>query len=152
MGIRRADERTRTADLLITSDNSRGARGSPVVQNVCKGALIYLQLPSATSSPTLPVVSDWYQKTRGYRAFIGPIGLGLCRILHAKFGDLPFRDCPKSPGPTCSVALRGAKEEFWGPFRPPYTSQFHDRSVARTTLRTVSRHWCENSLGGSSFS
>jgi hypothetical protein len=33
-----------------------------VVQNACKSALIYLQLPSATSSPTLPVVSEWYQK------------------------------------------------------------------------------------------
>jgi hypothetical protein len=60
--IERADERTRTADLLITSDNSRGARSCPVVQNACKPALIYLQLPSATSSPTIPVVSEWYQK------------------------------------------------------------------------------------------
>jgi hypothetical protein len=40
------------------------------VQNTCKPALIYLQLPSATSSPTLPVVSEWYQRPllmhRGY--------------------------------------------------------------------------------------
>jgi hypothetical protein len=33
-----------------------------VVQNACKSALIYPQLPSATSSPMLPVVSEWYQK------------------------------------------------------------------------------------------
>jgi hypothetical protein len=33
-----------------------------VVQNACKPALIYPQLPSATSCPTLPVVSEWYQE------------------------------------------------------------------------------------------
>ncbi len=33
-----------------------------MVQNTCKPALIYLQLPSATSSSALPVVSEWYQK------------------------------------------------------------------------------------------
>jgi hypothetical protein len=33
-----------------------------VVQNTCKSALIYLQLPSATSGPMPPVVSEWYQK------------------------------------------------------------------------------------------
>ena len=32
------------------------------MQNACKPALIYVQLPSATSGPTLPVVSEWYQK------------------------------------------------------------------------------------------
>jgi hypothetical protein len=32
-----------------------------VVQNACKLASIYLQLPSATSSPMLPVVSEWYR-------------------------------------------------------------------------------------------
>jgi hypothetical protein len=69
-GKQRADERTRTADLLITSDNSRGAQGSPVVQNTCKSALIYLQLPSATHCPTLPVVSEWYQLARGYREIL----------------------------------------------------------------------------------
>src|SRR3712207_9176607 len=58
----RADERTRTADLLITSDNRSGALSCLVVQNACKPALIYLQLPSATSSPALPVVSEWYRK------------------------------------------------------------------------------------------
>ncbi len=67
---RRADERTRTADLLITSDNSCVARSCRVVQNTCKPALIYLQLPSATSSSTLPVVSEWYQKAQGYRPFL----------------------------------------------------------------------------------
>jgi hypothetical protein len=36
-----------------------------VVQNTCKPALIYLQLPSATSCPVLPVVSEWYQKATG---------------------------------------------------------------------------------------
>jgi hypothetical protein len=35
------------------------------VQNTCELALIYLQLPGATSSPTLPVVSEWYQKVAG---------------------------------------------------------------------------------------
>ena len=34
------------------------------------GFLIYLQLPSATSSPALPVVSEWYQKAGGYRVFL----------------------------------------------------------------------------------
>jgi hypothetical protein len=48
--------------LLITSANRSGARSCPVVRNACKPALIYLKLPSATSSPTLPVVSEWYQK------------------------------------------------------------------------------------------
>ena len=32
-----------------------------MVQNTCKSALIYSQPPSATSSSTLPVVSEWYQ-------------------------------------------------------------------------------------------
>jgi hypothetical protein len=68
--FKRADERTRTADLLITSDNWRVAGSSRVVQNACKPALIYLQLPSATSGPTLPVVSEWYQRTRGYQAIL----------------------------------------------------------------------------------
>ena len=36
-----------------------------MVQNACKPALIHIQLPSATSSPTLPVVSQWYQKVTG---------------------------------------------------------------------------------------
>jgi hypothetical protein len=36
-----------------------------VVQKTCKRALIYLQLPSATSCPVLPVVSEWYQKATG---------------------------------------------------------------------------------------
>jgi hypothetical protein len=57
--IERADERTRTADLLITSDKSSVARGSLAVQNPCKAALIYLKHPSATPSPALPVVSEW---------------------------------------------------------------------------------------------
>ena len=59
----RADERTRTADLLITSDPSGLARG-------CKR----LQMPhiwAAFSAPAclvlhciaIPVVSEWYQKT-----------------------------------------------------------------------------------------
>jgi hypothetical protein len=35
------------------------------VQKTCKPALIYLQLPTATCSPTLPVVSEWYQRVTG---------------------------------------------------------------------------------------
>jgi hypothetical protein len=35
------------------------------VQNACKPELIYLQLPGAMSSPTLPVVSEWYQEATG---------------------------------------------------------------------------------------
>jgi hypothetical protein len=42
-----------------------------VVQNACKPALSYLQLPRATSCPTLPVVSEWYQKARCYQALLG---------------------------------------------------------------------------------
>jgi hypothetical protein len=53
-----------------TSDNMRVTWGSLVVQNACKQALIYVQLPSATSSLALPVVSEWYQKVRSYRAFL----------------------------------------------------------------------------------
>jgi hypothetical protein len=53
---RRAD--SNRLSLLFTSDNCGGARGSRVVQNACKPGLIYLQLPSATPSPTLPVVSE----------------------------------------------------------------------------------------------
>jgi hypothetical protein len=41
-----------------------------VVQNTCKAALIYLQLPSATSSSTLPVVSEWYQEVIMRRGFL----------------------------------------------------------------------------------
>jgi hypothetical protein len=41
-----------------------------VVQNTCKPALIYLQLPSATSSPTLSVVSEWYQLALNHRTFL----------------------------------------------------------------------------------
>jgi hypothetical protein len=37
----------------ITSDNSYVAGSSRVVQNACKPALIYLQLPSAMCSPAL---------------------------------------------------------------------------------------------------
>jgi hypothetical protein len=40
------------------------------VQNACKSALIYLQLPGATSSLTLPVVSEWYQLALNHRAFL----------------------------------------------------------------------------------
>ena len=60
---RRAD--SNCLPLLITSDNSCVAEGSRVVQNACKLALIYLQLPSATYSSTLPVVSEWYQMATG---------------------------------------------------------------------------------------
>jgi hypothetical protein len=44
------------------------------VQNACKLAPIHLQPPSATPSSTLPVVSEWYQKARSYRAFLALIG------------------------------------------------------------------------------
>jgi hypothetical protein len=36
------------------------------VQNTCKGALIYLHLPSATSSSKLSVVSEWYQNRSSF--------------------------------------------------------------------------------------
>ena len=45
-----------------------------------------------------------------------------------------LRDCPKSLGRTCSVALRVDKEGLLDPFRPPYTSQIHDQSIARTLV------------------
>jgi hypothetical protein len=60
---RRAD--SNRLPLLITSDNRSGARSCRVVQSTCKPALIYLELPSATSGPTLPVVSEWHQKVTG---------------------------------------------------------------------------------------
>jgi hypothetical protein len=41
------------------------------VQNTCKPALIYLLLPSATPSPMLPVVSEWYQEATGDQGSIG---------------------------------------------------------------------------------
>jgi hypothetical protein len=44
------------------------------------------------------------------------------------------RGCPKSVRDTGSVALRVAKEERFGPFHSPYTSQIDDRSVARTLV------------------
>ena len=43
------------------------------MQNTCKPALIYLQLPSATPSPTLSVVSEWYQLAQGYRVFLAQL-------------------------------------------------------------------------------
>ena len=65
-----------------------------MVQKTCKPALIYLQLPSATSSPTLSVVSEWYQRARGYRAF-----------LVRRTGTL------SSPGP--SHRQRSSVESYW---------------------------------------
>ena len=41
-----------------------------MVQNTCKSALIYCQLPSATLSPTFPVVSEWYQAARNHQTFL----------------------------------------------------------------------------------
>ena len=41
-----------------------------MVQNTCKWALFYLQLPSATLSPTLSVVSEWYQLALNHRTFL----------------------------------------------------------------------------------
>jgi hypothetical protein len=61
-GKKRADERTRTADLLITSDRSR-------VAGVCTGLQIphFYRVFLSLLCPVLhrialPVVSEWYQE------------------------------------------------------------------------------------------
>jgi hypothetical protein len=51
-----------------------------VVQNACKPALFCLQLPSATSSPTLPMVSEWYQESDAYSLTVGQMACR--RALH----------------------------------------------------------------------
>src|SRR5215204_6571408 len=48
------------------------------------------------------------------------------------FSDSFSRDCPKSLEHTYSVALWVDKEGLFGPFHPPYISQIHEQSVART--------------------
>src|SRR5215217_3027458 len=69
---RRADERTRTADLLITSDPSG-------VAGVCTGLQIphiqrgFLSLPCCVLHRiAFPVVSAWYQTVSGIRALALP--------------------------------------------------------------------------------
>src|SRR5215218_832934 len=48
------------------------------------------------------------------------------------------RNCPKSCGRSCYVALRDTKMVLVGPFWPSYTAQIYGRSVAPTPFRTVS--------------
>jgi hypothetical protein len=48
------------------------------------------------------------------------------------------RDCPKSLGGACNVALRATETVLFGSFWPPCTGQIHDRNVTRTPFRTVS--------------
>jgi hypothetical protein len=50
-----------------------------MVQKTCKPALVYLQLLSATASPTLSVVSEWYQQ--GHSSFT----ILLTRDTHPKY-------------------------------------------------------------------
>src|SRR5215211_8987293 len=54
------------------------------------------------------------------------------------FAEFPFRDCPKRVGRACSVALRSTETVVFDPFWPPYASQIHAQSIARTPFRTVS--------------
>jgi hypothetical protein len=55
------------------------------MQKTCKPALIYLQLLSATPSPTLPVVSEWYQAARNHQTFVALRVLEPCRVLDTIF-------------------------------------------------------------------
>src|SRR5215208_6755658 len=48
------------------------------------------------------------------------------------------RDCPKSLGRACSVALRSTETVLFDLFSPPFTSQIHGQNVAHTPFRTVS--------------
>jgi hypothetical protein len=60
----------------------------------------------------------------------------------ANFAEFLFRDCPKSLGGACNVALRATETVLFGSFWPPCTGQIHDRNVTRTPFRTVSpRRW-----------
>src|SRR5688500_17018537 len=49
-----------------------------------------------------------------------------------------WRNCPKRVGGSCAVALRSTATVLLEPFWPPYASQIHAQSVARTPFRTVS--------------
>src|SRR5829696_416613 len=50
------------------------------------------------------------------------------RAIHRAAG----RDCPKSLGGACNIAVRATETVLFGPVWPPYTGQIHARSVART--------------------
>src|SRR5215217_3157895 len=51
------------------------------------------------------------------------------------FAEFPFRDGPKRVGRACSVALRSTETVVFDPFWPPYASQIHAQSIARTPFR-----------------
>src|SRR5215212_1977347 len=54
------------------------------------------------------------------------------------------RDCPRSLGRACDVALREAGEGLLDPFRPPCTGRNYGWSGAHTLFRTVSQDaFCE---------
>src|SRR5215212_6256112 len=50
----------------------------------------------------------------------------------AKFRELTFRDCPKSPRGVHNSAFGATEITLCGPFRPPCTGQIHAQSVAST--------------------
>src|SRR5215203_5797317 len=67
--------------------------------------------------------------------------VGVCLgsvLLFTSIHRIAARNCPKSRGRSCNVALRDTEMVLVGPFWPSYTAQIYGRSVAPTPFRTVS--------------
>src|ERR671920_2451100 len=74
--------------------------------------------------------------TEGICSYLGAVDASIHRAAE--------RNCPKSLGRSCNVALRDTEMVLFGPFWPLYTGQIYGRSVAPTPFRTVSLGYSGN--------
>jgi hypothetical protein len=107
------------ASLVTKTEGSlRACYSSPVggtsrCRELCSRCEVSMELSAslftATRCRVRPPVED-----RDFRPFPGPIGPGLCRILHVDFRERTLRNCPKSDlSNASSMNLVGIRRTKW---------------------------------------